>query len=133
MNVVRRKHDGYHKRFSKDDPAKFFPRNDGYWYIQMPLKRTTVKRSHIVYSLSKGQIPEGFDIDHIDGDRSNDSPDNLRLVNKTLNNKNRCKRSDNTSGVTGIRWSDYHQHYVIRRTVHGKRLSTSRNTMPEAL
>ena len=131
--TVRRKKGGYHGRFQKDDPAKFFMRSDGYWYFQMPRVRTTMKKAHLVYSLAYGQIPEGMDVDHMDGDRGNDHPDNLRLVTCTLNNKNRRKRSDNTSGVTGIRWSEYHQHFVIRRTVHGVRKSTSRKTMAEAL
>lgn len=129
---VRRKNHGYFGRFKKDDLAKFFERSDGYWYFQMPKERTTMKRAQLVYSLAHGQVPEGMDIDHKDGDRSNDHPDNLRLVSRGVNNKNRCKRSDNTSGITGIRWSDYHGHYVIRRTVHGKRLSTSRKTLEEA-
>ena len=132
FNVLR-KNDGYHCRFSKNDPAKFFERSDGYWHLQMPLVRTTVKRAHLVYSLAIGRIPPGMDVDHIDGDRANDIPSNLRLVSRALNNRNRRKRSDNTSGVTGIRWSDYHKHYVIRRTVNDRRLSTSRKTMEEAI
>lgn len=130
---VRRKTPGYHGRFQQDELAKFFERSDGYWYFQMPRIRTTMKRAQLVYSLAYGQIPEGMDIDHVDGDRSNDHPNNLRLVSRALNNKNRRKRSDNTSGVTGIRWSDYHQHYVVRRTVHGVRKSTSRKTLEEAI
>lgn len=129
---VRRKKDGYHGRFQKDDLASFFMRTDGYWYFQMPRERTTMKRAQLVYSLAYGPIPIGMDVDHRDGDRNNDHPNNLRLVSRAVNNKNRRKRTDNTSGITGIRWSDYHQHYVIRRTVHGVRKSTSRKTLEDA-
>lgn len=131
--VVRRKLDGYLGRFKAGDPAKFFQSTGDYWYIQIPGVRGTAKRAQVVYSLAFGRIPEGMDIDHIDGDRNNDHPSNLRLVTRAQNNRNRSKRSDNTSGITGIRWSEYHQHYVIRRTVGEKRLSTSRKTLEEAV
>lgn len=133
-NQVRRSKDGYLGRFSKDDLATFFQdKNEGYWYIQIPKARATVRRSHLVMLLKGIHIPEGMHVDHIDGNTSNDHPDNLRVVSERTNHCNRKKRSDNTSGITGIRWSDYHGHYVIRRTVNGKRLSRSRKTLEEAI
>lgn len=132
QDQVRRAKDGYLNRFKKDDLAVFFQRQ-GYDYFQIPGVRSSMKKSQLVYSLKYGRIPEGMDVDHIDGNRGNDRPDNLRLVSRALNNRNRKKRCDNSSGVTGIRWSDYHGHYVIRRTVGDRRLSTSRKTMEEAL
>ena len=133
QNQVRRTKDGYKNRFKKDDLASFFEGQQGYYYFQIPKVRSTMRRSQLVYSLKYGPIPEGMDVDHIDGNRANDDPDNLRVVTRGLNNRNRKKRVDNTSGITGICWSNYHGHYVIRRTVGDKRLSTSRNTLEEAL
>lgn len=133
LNQVRRSKDGYHNRFKKDDLASFFQRDDGYYYFQIPRVRSTMRRSQLVYSLKYGPIPEGMDVDHIDGNRANDHPDNLRIVTRDINNRNRKKRCDNTSGITGIRWSDYHGHYIIRRTIGNKRLSRSRKTLEEAL
>ena len=132
QNQVRRAKDGYRNRFKKDDLASFFERG-GYYYFQIPRVRSTMKRSQLVYSLKYGPIPDGMDVDHIDGNKGNDHPDNLRLVTRGLNNRNRKKRADNTSGITGICWSDYHGHYVIRRTVGDKRLSTCRKTLEEAI
>lgn len=130
---VRRSKDGYLGRFSKGDLAKFFIASNGYERIQVPKARTTLTKAHLVYVLAGNTIPNHLEIDHRDGDRTNNKIDNLRLVDRQLNCKNRTKRSDNTSGVTGINWSDYHQHYVIRRTINGKRLSRSRKTFAEAL
>ena len=35
------------------------------------------------------EIPEGYEIDHIDRDRKNNFPNNLRLVTKKENNRNK--------------------------------------------
>ena len=131
--LVRRKKDGYYNRFKANDLASFFEHKSGYWHIQVPKARTVVKRSHLVLLLNGQALPPDKEVDHIDGDRSNDLPTNLRVVDRQLNSRNRKKRVDNTSGVTGIRWSAPHQHYVIRRTVGNVRKSTSRNTLAEAL
>jgi hypothetical protein len=130
---VRRSKDGYLGRFSKNDLAKFFIDSNGYKRIQVPKARTTLSKAHLVYVLAGNTIPDHLEIDHIDGNKTNNKIDNLRLVDRQLNCKNRTKRSDNTSGVTGINWSEYHGHYVIRRMIDNRRVSRSRKTMQEAL
>ena len=130
---VRRKKDGYLNRFKKGDLACFYVGTNGYLFIQVPKARTTLKKSHLVLLLSNVTIPDNMVVDHIDRDKTNDIPSNLRVVSSRQNNCNRSLRTDNTSGITGIRWSDYHKHYVIRRTVNGKRLSRSRKTLEEAI
>ncbi len=129
---VRRSKDGYLGRFKKGDLAKFFINDEGYLKIQVPKHRATINKSHLVILLQGIDIPEGYHVDHIDGNKQNDHPSNLRVVNERTNHCNRKMRSDNTSGITGIRWSEYHGHYVIRRTVNGKRLSRSRKTLEQA-
>ena len=128
---VRRLKDGYQNRFKKDDLAKFFFTGT-YWRIQVPKARTTISKHHIVWILSGNNLPDNMQIDHIDGDVHNNHISNLRLVDSQTNRRNTAKRNDNTSGITGIYWSNYHQHYVIRRTINGKRISRSRKTLPDA-
>ena len=48
--------------------------------------------------------PGDMQIDHIDGNRENNVISNLRLVSHGDNMKNQRKRSDNTSGITGVHW-----------------------------
>lgn len=130
---VRRRKDGYLNRFRADDLAEFFEGSNGYMRIQVPKQRTTLIKSHLVLMLSGVDIPDDMEVDHIDGNKKNDHPDNLRVVSRRQNSCNRRKRSDNTSGITGIKWSDYHQHYVIRKTIKGIRYSRSRKTLEEAI
>jgi hypothetical protein len=55
----------------------------------------------IVWTLTQGVIPPG-EIDHINGDRSDNRLRNLRLVNRQMNTQNRKLRSDCQHGVHGV-------------------------------
>ena len=56
----------------------------------------------VIYEMFFGEIPSGKFIDHIDGDRKNNSIHNLRLVDRAGNSRNHKTRSTNTSGFTGV-------------------------------
>ena len=43
----------------------------------------------LVYEAFKGEIPDGLEIDHINRNRRNNNPDNLRVVTRSENNRNR--------------------------------------------
>lgn len=49
-----------------------------------------------------GKIPNGCQIDHINGDRSDNRPDNLRIVTHAENGRNQCLRKTNTTGKMGV-------------------------------
>lgn len=56
----------------------------------------------IIWILHNGEIDESLFIDHIDGDRANNSINNLRLVSRKLNNRNAGITKANTTGFNGI-------------------------------
>jgi hypothetical protein len=65
----------------------------------------------IVWLIATGEWPETF-IDHIDGNRSNNRLENLRLADIWDNNRNSKKPTTNTSGIKGVgyrngRWRAY--------------------------
>lgn len=72
---------------------------DGYLRVTIRHKAYMVHR--IVWIILHGEIPDGKLVDHVDGNRENNRPNNLRLVDDSGNSRNRAKRSDNTSGITG--------------------------------
>lgn len=61
---------------------------DGYCTVK--LKNRTVRYHQIIWVLFNGSITPNCMIDHIDGNRLNNSIDNLRLVLNRQNSQNRC-------------------------------------------
>lgn len=56
----------------------------------------------LIWQLLNGPIPEGMEIDHINGNRSDNRIQNLRLVTRTVNCHNIGKTYRNTSGAVGV-------------------------------
>lgn len=61
----------------------------------------------IIFMLVHGYDPK--DIDHDDGNRTNNRISNLLDRSRTENMRNRALSSNNTSGHAGVNWSDHHK------------------------
>lgn len=57
----------------------------------------------LVWLYVHGHMPQ--QIDHINGDRSDNRLCNLREATQSLNNANSARRSNNTSGSKGVCWN----------------------------
>ncbi len=95
----------------------------------------------VVWELFNGDIPEGYEVDHFDGDIYNNTLINLRCVTKQVNGKNKSRRTDNTTGHQGISLSTNNignQYYVFQwqledGTKKTKRFSCTKLGKNEAL
>lgn len=70
----------------------FFENEGGYLWTSLALADKTKisgRINRLVYSNVYGEIPKGYEIDHIDRNRKNNYPSNLRLVTRIENNKNK--------------------------------------------
>lgn len=72
----------------------------GRWCIKLNGKIYLAHR--LIWVLFKGEIPDGYEVDHIDTDPLNNKIENLRLATRPNNQRNRPKGAVNTSGYKGV-------------------------------
>lgn len=96
--------------------------NQGYYVVKINYKQERVHR--IIWELLKGPIPEGMVIDHIDGNRSNNSVENLRVVSVKENARNSKLYKTNKTGIPFIRHDKKREYYQAYCTLlDGTRVS----------
>ena len=84
--------------------------SDGY-YIGSLLNKP-IKAHSVVWALTHGAWPKG-EIDHVNGDPTDNRPENLRDVSHTENVKNRAV-SKTTTGLIGINKNSSSDNYRVR-------------------
>lgn len=80
------------------------------WHVTINNKRYLAHR--VVFVLLHGTVNVDLEVDHIDGNSMNNKKDNLRTVQKAVNQRNAKMRSDNTTGVTGVQYQVRQNRYV---------------------
>lgn len=76
------------------------------------------KAHRVIWLMQTGEWPTD-EIDHINGIRGDNRWANLRVVSRAKNCRNMGLRPQNTSGVTGVRWSERDQKWRARIKVDG--------------
>jgi hypothetical protein len=74
-----------------------------YGYIEVRVSGKLLKAHRVIWALMNGVWPQ-HEIDHIDGDRSNNAWDNIREATHEQNLCNRGPQKNNTSGFKGVSW-----------------------------
>lgn len=89
-------------RITSNGLSKPYRATDAYGYIYVEFKGRQYKGHRIIFMV-QGIDPEGLEVDHIDGIKTNNRWENLRLVSHHENLKNRRRRKANSSGIVGVR------------------------------
>lgn len=75
----------------------------------------------IAWYMATGVDPIDFELDHINGDKTDNRICNLRRATRADNNRNQTKRKNNTSGYKGVSWSKTYSKWVAYIGVDWKR------------
>lgn len=106
-------------------------KSTGYRVAVVNGKQQKVHR--IIWTMLVGEIPAGYQIDHADGNRSNNHISNLRLATRAENLRNAKKRCDNTSGTKGVSFHKPSGSWRVQIWKDGKVASALFKTKDEAI
>ena len=103
-----------------------------YYHIR---HRGKVRKAHrVAFEMMGVSILPGIEVDHINRDSLDNRWDNLRLVTRSEQQKNKRIYTNSTSGIRGYRFrSDRKQQHTCRLYKDGVPMHASFTTKPEAL
>lgn len=89
-------------------------------YRAIGIDGTILLAHRIAWALMTGEWPT-MEIDHVDGNRSNNRWANLRQATRTENAQNlHGVRRNNTSGYTGVSWSKSCRKWIAQISINGR-------------
>jgi len=100
-------------------------------YIRIRISGKYYAAHRIAWAMCNGECAEDIQIDHIDGNRSNNKIDNLRLATHGQNCQNIKTPKHNTSGYKGVHWATRYKKWKAQIRLHGKRISLGLFTSKE--
>jgi hypothetical protein len=113
-NLIRRVDKGKVKAGAK---AGYY---DGHGYIAVRVDYKVIMVHRIIWEIHNGPIKKGYYIDHVNGNRSDNRIENLRLATCSNNKWNSAVRKDNKSGCRGVRWHTKQRKWRAEITLFSK-------------
>lgn len=90
----------------------------GYHRVQIDRKKYFLHR--LIYMYHHGSLTPGMDIDHIDGNKSNNRIENLREITHSQNLMNAKINKNSKTGVKGVYFSKKAKKYQTQLVINGK-------------
>lgn len=102
-----------------------FAADDGRGYRTGTLSKRKLFAHRVIWAVVYGEWPAG-DVDHINGDRSDNRLANLRAVSHVQNTRNQRQRVNNTSGISGVTWDKSKNKWQAQISVGGRLIHLGR-------
>ena len=101
-------------------------------YLSIRINNTLYQAHRLAYYIVTGDQPP--EVDHRNGIRNDNRISNLRTADSKLNNNNKNKQKNNTSGIIGVRWHKTNNNcWEARYRVNGKQISYLNKDLFEAV
>lgn len=121
LNSLYDYRDGQIFKKGKGNPAGYGSSNG---YVKTYVSKTGKMYIHrIVWTMHNGDIPEGMQIDHLNGNRSDNRIENLRCVTATENRMNQGTRKRSFPGVNGVNYNNRDNLWHAMISDNGKKIS----------
>jgi hypothetical protein len=102
-------------------------RTESELYFHISLKENNIKQTHRIHRLvcfAFNENPNNYlVVDHIDRNKQNNFYQNLRWTTIEINSKNSNISKNNTSGIKGVYFSNYHNKWISQYCVNRKQKS----------
>lgn len=82
-------------------------------YIRINIGKNKYRAHRLAFLYMTGELPS-LDVDHIDGNGTNNKWCNIRSASKILNRRNSKIQSNNTSGLNGVSWNKRLSKWEVR-------------------
>jgi len=105
-------------QIGKRNPAGKIAGRNNHGYRMIGLFGKGYMTHRLIFMFHHGYFPP--EVDHIDGNKSNNKIENLRAATHSENLKNQKLKSSNTSGQKNVGWAKREQRWRVRLTVDGK-------------
>lgn len=102
-----------------------FTASTGYQAIRLSIFDVKHLAHRIVWKWMTGNNPPEL-IDHLDGNATNNRWNNLREATHSLNQRNKGKAKNNSSGCTGVTWDKSRGKWKVSVKVNGKMINVGR-------
>lgn len=117
-----------HVKHKIGKPAGTLKEHTGYAYVKM--NHSLFLTHRVIWCLhNRKDLTGEFLVDHIDGNRRNNRPENLRLATHQTNHFNKRIQRNNVSGMPGIDWvvRNTREFWRARLTVSAREISKTFN------
>lgn len=91
-------------------------------YLKLSLDGAQLWQHHVVLAMHGIEVPDGMEVDHLNGNPADNRLENLRVVDRATNMRNTKMRSNNTSGVNGVMVYRRSKPFMAMGTADGKKV-----------